>query len=83
MKQVKKLSWLPGPLVCMVIGTLISWLVHLENHGVDIIGHIPRGFPPPSLPGFTEETNWYPMLTRSLLVSVIGKFFKKILRKFL
>ena len=39
-----------GPLFVVVFGTLVTKLLNLQNHGVNIIGHVPNGLP--------KVTNW-------------------------
>jgi SulP family sulfate permease len=41
---------LPGGLVALVLGIAISGLLHLSQHGVAIVGHVPRGLPSVSIP---------------------------------
>jgi anti-anti-sigma factor len=41
----------PGALVLVVAGLLATWLFNLEDHGVALVGHVPRGLPAPMLPG--------------------------------
>ena len=40
----------PGALVLVVGGLLASWLFDLEEHGVALVGHIPRGLPSVEVP---------------------------------
>jgi high affinity sulfate transporter 1 len=41
----------PGALVLVVAGLLATWLFNLGDHGVALVGHVPRGLPAPKLPG--------------------------------
>ncbi|MGH3138503.1 MAG: SulP family inorganic anion transporter [Gaiellales bacterium] len=41
----------PGALVLVAGGILASRLFDLGGHGVDLVGHVPRGLPTPQLPG--------------------------------
>jgi len=41
---------LPGGLIALVLGIGISSLLHLSQHGVAIVGHVPRGLPSVSIP---------------------------------
>ena len=41
----------PGALVLVVAGLLATWLFDLDDHGVALVGHVPRGLPAPTLPG--------------------------------
>src|SRR6478672_4531299 len=40
----------PGALVLVAGGILASYLFDLGAHGVDLVGHVPRGLPTPQLP---------------------------------
>jgi sulfate permease, SulP family len=42
---------LPGALVLVAGGILASHVFDLGAHGVDLVGHVPRGLPTPQLPG--------------------------------
>lgn len=41
----------PGALVLVVGGLLASYLFNLGDHGVELVGDVPRGLPAPALPG--------------------------------
>jgi sulfate permease, SulP family len=41
---------LPGGLVALVLGIAISGLLHLSEHRVAVVGHVPRGLPSVSIP---------------------------------
>ena len=42
----------PAVLVVVVVGTLLAWLMHLDNSGVNIVGNIPTGLPQFGIPEF-------------------------------
>ncbi|KAJ8913640.1 hypothetical protein NQ315_007357 [Exocentrus adspersus] len=43
----------PIELVAVVIGTTISYFLHLnQEYGISVVGHIPTGLPVPALPAF-------------------------------
>jgi SulP family sulfate permease len=44
----------PGPLIAMVIAAVAVAVLHLEREGVAIVGSIPRGLPPASIPDFSS-----------------------------
>ena len=41
---------LPGPLIVIVAGTLLTWGLGLQERGVAVVGEIPSGLPPFELP---------------------------------
>ncbi len=41
---------LPGSLIVVLLGILIGKVAHLDNHGVELVGHITRGLPHYGLP---------------------------------
>ena len=43
-------SWLPGPLVAVLLSTAVCAIFGLGRHGVALVGHIPAGLPTPGLP---------------------------------
>jgi sulfate permease, SulP family len=40
----------PGGLLALVLGIVISSVLNLSQHGVEIVGHVPSGLPTPSVP---------------------------------
>jgi len=40
----------PGGLLALVLGIAISGALHLSQHGVAVVGHVPRGLPSASIP---------------------------------
>lgn len=61
-----------GPLVVVLVGTLtvgiFSWS---DLYGVSIVGTVPSGLPPLSLPSFNIE-HWKELLPTALTISLIG-----------
>jgi high affinity sulfate transporter 1 len=41
---------IPGPLIAVVLAVAISRALHLSAHGVSVVGAVPRGLPPLTLP---------------------------------
>jgi high affinity sulfate transporter 1 len=41
---------LPGGLIALLAGILLSGALHLSQHGVDIVGRVPSGLPTPRIP---------------------------------
>ncbi|MBF8221551.1 SulP family inorganic anion transporter [Halomonas sp. 328] len=60
-----------GPVLAVVVTTLVTWRLGLDQAGVAVIGEIPRGLPPLTLPGF-DSALWRALLVPALLISVVG-----------
>ncbi|WP_417242572.1 SulP family inorganic anion transporter [Celeribacter sp.] len=60
-----------GPVAAVVVTTLASALFQLQNHGVKIVGDVPRGLPPLTLPAFSGEV-WAQLFGAAILISIIG-----------
>lgn len=60
-----------GPVFAVVITTLVTWQFGLADHGVAVVGDIPRGLPPLTLPGFNVSL-WQSLLVPALLISLVG-----------
>jgi SulP family sulfate permease len=41
---------IPGGLIALVLGILVSSAFSLSSHGVEIVGHVPSGLPTPGVP---------------------------------
>lgn len=56
-RNIKKLhKSIPGALIAVIIGVLIVQLFSLEAQGVGIVGEVPTGLPPLTMPNFDYET---------------------------
>uniref|UniRef100_A0A914DSG6 STAS domain-containing protein n=1 Tax=Acrobeloides nanus TaxID=290746 RepID=A0A914DSG6_9BILA len=83
--QVKKLCPLPVPLelIVVIITTVLSYFLGFKNHyKMDVVDHIPTGFPKPLVPKFSLMIHLLPnALIIALVVYVItisvGKLFSK------
>ncbi|PRY70955.1 SulP family inorganic anion transporter [Halomonas ventosae] len=60
-----------GPVIAVVVTTLLSWWLGLAAHGVAVVGAIPGGLPPLSLPPL-DLPLWRALLIPALLISVVG-----------
>ncbi|WP_035139999.1 SulP family inorganic anion transporter [Fischerella sp. PCC 9605] len=61
-----------APLIVVLFSTLLVWGLALhENANVNIVGAIPRGLPPLTLPSF-EWTLWQKLLPTALTISFVG-----------
>jgi SulP family sulfate permease len=60
-----------GP-VLAVVGTAVwSWAVDAAGQGVRVVGHIPQGLPPLTLPSW-DPSLWQALWVPALLISVVG-----------
>ncbi|XP_042391282.1 sulfate transporter 3.1-like [Zingiber officinale] len=52
-KKGPKFFWISAaaPLLSVILGSLLVYLTHAENHGVQVIGYLKKGINPPSLSG--------------------------------
>jgi high affinity sulfate transporter 1 len=44
----------PGVLVVLVLSIVVSWLLDLKAHGVDVVGTLPSALPDPSIPDLRD-----------------------------
>jgi SulP family sulfate permease len=55
----------------VVVTTLVSFAFGLADYGVKIVGDVPRGLPPLTLPVFSGEV-WSQLFGAAVLISIIG-----------
>ena len=60
-----------APVLAVAVTTGLSWQLGLAERGVAVIGSVPSGLPPLTLPGF-DGSLWYALLIPALLISVVG-----------
>ncbi|WP_163575702.1 SulP family inorganic anion transporter [Halomonas faecis] len=60
-----------GPVLAVTVTTSLAWQFDLARHGVAVIGDIPRGLPPITLPQF-DASLWRGLLVPAFLISVVG-----------
>ena len=60
-----------GPVGAVVVTTMLVFLFDLENKGVKIVGDVPTGLPPLTMPSFSASM-WSQLFISALLISVIG-----------
>ncbi|MFZ4759473.1 MAG: SulP family inorganic anion transporter, partial [Burkholderiaceae bacterium] len=60
-----------GPVAAIAVTTWLTWLWSWDRQGVTIVGDIPRGLPPLSLPVF-DPILWHHLAVPALLISVVG-----------
>ncbi|MEA3409977.1 MAG: SulP family inorganic anion transporter [Pseudomonadota bacterium] len=61
---------LPGPLVVVVLCTLLAWLLRLNSAGVTVVGHVEGGLPTPGFPALAwgDIANLLPLAGAMALV---------------
>jgi len=60
-----------GPVAAVAVTTLAVWGLGLQNWGVKIVGAVPQGLPPLTLPSFSPSL-WSDLFVSAVLISVIG-----------
>jgi len=67
----KTKSKLPGPLVIVVLGILMSYFFHFESSGMAVVGEIPKGLPKIIKPLLREGVFWK-LLPYAITIAFIG-----------
>ncbi|MFG6160357.1 SulP family inorganic anion transporter [Halomonas sp. 1390] len=60
-----------GPVIAVIVTTLLSWQLGLAERGVAVVGGVPGGLPPLTLPPL-DLPLWQRLLVPALLISVVG-----------
>jgi len=60
-----------GPVIAVAVSTIIVWRFELDQHGVAVVGDVPRGLPPLTLPSFSPGLIGA-LFVPALLISAIG-----------
>lgn len=60
-----------GPVAAIVITAGLTWALQWQDQGVKIVGTVPQGLPPLTLPLF-DLGLWQSLLVPALLISVVG-----------
>jgi SulP family sulfate permease len=60
-----------GPVVAVAVSTLAVWLFGLDGHGVAIVGAVPQGLPPLTMPDLSPDLV-SALLLPAALISIIG-----------
>lgn len=60
-----------GPVAAVAATTLVAWGFNLSEAGVRIVGDVPKGLPPFTLPSFSADI-WSSLFVSALLISIIG-----------
>ncbi|XP_047328069.1 sulfate transporter 3.1-like [Impatiens glandulifera] len=69
-KRRPKLFWISAmaPLTSVILGSLLVYLTHAENHGVEVIGKLSKGLNPPSI---TDLAFGSPYLSTAIKTGII------------
>ncbi len=60
-----------GPIFAVAATTLAAWMFDLGSRGVQLVGTVPQGLPPLTVPSFSFEL-WSSLIGSAILISVIG-----------
>ncbi|MBY6167235.1 sulfate permease [Pseudooceanicola nitratireducens] len=60
-----------GPVMAVAVSVLLVWIFGLDARGVAIVGDVPMGLPPLTLPAFSADL-WGQLFLSALLISIIG-----------
>lgn len=60
-----------GPVAAVLATTLTAYAFHLGEAGVKLVGAVPQGLPPLTLPTFSPDL-WSSLIGSAVLISVIG-----------
>ena len=60
-----------GPVAAVAVTTLIAFTFGLGERGVKLVGDVPQGLPPLTIPSFSPDL-WASLIGSAVLISVIG-----------
>ena len=60
-----------GPVAAIVATTLVVWFFDLAARGMQVVGDVPKGLPPLTMPSFSMDM-WSNLIGAAVLISVIG-----------
>lgn len=60
-----------GPVIAVAITTIATSAMGLTDQGVKVVGDVPQGLPPLTMPSFSMDL-WSSLLGSAILISVIG-----------
>jgi len=60
-----------GPVIVVGATTFITWAFDLVDYGVAVVGKLPTGLPPLTVPSFDPDL-WGDLFVAALLISIIG-----------
>lgn len=62
---------IPGALIAVIISSLLAWVLKLADQGVQIVGDVPAGLPPFSIPNIVVE-DLGALIPIALTISFVG-----------
>lgn len=60
-----------GPVFAVIATIVVAWVFDLSHHDVALVGEVPQGLPPLTIPSFSQEL-WVSLIGSAMLISVIG-----------
>ncbi|SFU43027.1 SulP family inorganic anion transporter [Halomonas korlensis] len=60
-----------APILAVAATTLATWALGLDQYGVAVVGEVPAGLPPLTLPGL-DMGLWRELFVAALLISIVG-----------
>ena len=60
-----------GPVFAVAVTTLLAWGLDLGSKGVALVGDVPQGLPPLTMPSFSLDM-WTSLIGSAVLISIIG-----------
>jgi len=60
-----------GPVLAIALSTALAWIFQWQNQGLKIVGEVPGGLPPFTLP-LWDAALWKSLAMPALLISVVG-----------
>ncbi len=60
-----------APILAVAVTTLASWGLGLDARGVAVVGEVPSGLPPLTLPGF-DSGLWSQLFVAAVMISIVG-----------
>ena len=60
-----------APILAVVVTTLLTWWLHLDQAGVAVVGDIPGGLPALVMPSL-DVSLWQQLFMSALLISIVG-----------
>lgn len=69
--RIADLTAKTGPILAVAITTLVAYLFDLGARGVALVGAVPQGLPPLTMPSFSPDL-WMSLIGSAVLISIIG-----------